>query len=112
MLKVTIDYQNQDIKGFMVKGHANYAPEGQDICCAGVSAITQTALMGLINHLEKKPVFKVEKGDLEVSLAEDISVEDNNKAQIILNTMLAGIESLQENYRSYIKVEFRRCKNV
>ncbi len=109
MLRVTICYLDSNITGFMVKGHAGYAPHGQDICCAGVSAVTQTALIGLINHLEKKPDYKIVKGDLELRLAENLSREDNEKAQIILSTMAAGLESMQENYREFINIEMRRC---
>ncbi len=109
MLKVTICYLNDNITGFIVKGHADFAPEGQDICCAGVSAVTQTALIGLLNHLREKPVYKVVKGDLEVNLPANISHKDNDKAQIILNTMVAGLKAMQEEYREFIKMEIRRC---
>lgn len=112
MLKIEISYQDSSINGFTVKGHANYAPEGQDICCAGVSAITQTALIGLINHLEKKPHYKIDKGNLEVFLADNLSSEEHEKAQIILSTMVAGLQSLEASYSEYVKVEIRRCKNV
>lgn len=30
-----------------VDGHADYAPHGQDIVCAGISAIMQTCALGL-----------------------------------------------------------------
>ena len=33
--------------GFTVLGHTGYAPEGEDIVCAGVSALTQTAVNAL-----------------------------------------------------------------
>lgn len=112
MLNIVVLYNGSNIQGFTVKGHANYAAEGQDICCAGVSAITQTTLIGLLNHLDTKPNYKIMKGDLEVFLAENISSEDHEKAQIILTTMVAGLESLQESYSDYVKVEIRRCNNV
>lgn len=36
-------------------GHANYAPHGQDIVCASVSAILQTAVLGLEAIAEQYP---------------------------------------------------------
>lgn len=36
-------------------GHADYAEEGKDIVCAGVSAIIQTAIMGLQVMAQKYP---------------------------------------------------------
>lgn len=112
MLKIEVCYKDSSIKGFIVKGHADYAPEGQDIVCAGVSAITQTALIGLLKHLENKPSYKIDKGNLEVFLADDIGDKDFDKAQIILSTMLAGLQSLQESYSEFVEIEMRRCKNV
>ncbi|NLB87652.1 MAG: ribosomal-processing cysteine protease Prp [Syntrophomonadaceae bacterium] len=112
MLKIEVCYHGSSIKGFIVKGHADYAPEGQDIVCAGVSAITQTALIGLLKHLNDKPTYKIDKGNLEVFLADNTSDDDFDKAQIILSTMLAGLQSLQESYGEYVEVEIRRCKNV
>ena len=109
MLKIVIYYKNQDITGFTVEGHANYAPKGEDIYCAGVSAITQTALIGLAHHLENIPEYMVESGDMKVFLDENISSADNEKAQIILTTMLAGLEFMEKSYNEFLKVEIRRC---
>ena len=38
-----------DIVGWSVSGHSGFAPRGEDIVCAGVSAIVQTTLLGLQN---------------------------------------------------------------
>jgi uncharacterized protein YsxB (DUF464 family) len=38
-----------------MKGHAGYAEYGQDIVCASVSAIIQTALLGLQAISEQYP---------------------------------------------------------
>ena len=46
MINITVKEENGHIN-IDVNGHANYAPHGQDIVCAGVSAIVQTTLLGL-----------------------------------------------------------------
>lgn len=109
MIKVTIFYQGEYITGFTVKGHAGYADPGYDIYCAGISAITQTALIGLLKHLKNKPDYYVKKGDLKVKLPGHLDEEDLNKAQIILSTMEAGLSSLREAYKDYVQLEIRRC---
>jgi uncharacterized protein len=38
-----------------VRGHAGYAEHGKDIVCAGVSAITQAAILGLQALAEQYP---------------------------------------------------------
>jgi uncharacterized protein YsxB (DUF464 family) len=42
MTKVLIDMENGILQAM---GHANYAPHGQDVVCAGVSALTQMAAL-------------------------------------------------------------------
>jgi uncharacterized protein YsxB (DUF464 family) len=37
------------------KGHANFAPMGRDIVCSAISAILQTAVLGLQNIAEQYP---------------------------------------------------------
>ncbi|HZJ84051.1 MAG TPA: ribosomal-processing cysteine protease Prp [Syntrophomonadaceae bacterium] len=109
MLKITINYKDENIIGFTVKGHAAYAPKGEDIYCAGISAITQTALIGLIKHLNSQPEYIHEPGNMSVVLSDNISQDDKEKAQLILTTMLAGLESMEESYGKYMKLEIRRC---
>lgn len=65
MIKVHAKMQSGDIL-IECKGHADYAPHGQDIVCAAVSVIMQTALLGLEslaatypNHVE---IIDIEEG--------------------------------------------------
>ncbi|MBO8158712.1 ribosomal-processing cysteine protease Prp [Thermosyntropha sp.] len=109
MIKAVIFYKGGYITGFNVEGHAGYADEGYDIYCAGISAITQTALIGLLKHLKVKPEYTIEKGDLKVKLPTVLDEEDRDKAQIILSTMEAGLVSLEDAYKHYFSLERRRC---
>lgn len=109
MVTITIICEDEKMAGFKAEGHAGLAPEGEDICCAGVSAITQTALLGLLNHLSQKPIYSMEKGWIHCKLAKGLTEKDQNKAQLILSTMEMGLLSLEEAYPKYIKVHTRRC---
>lgn len=104
MVEVTVLMNGKDWVGFKAEGHAGYAPEGEDIYCAGVSAITQTALLGLMKHLSRKPIYEINKGWIQCSLPEDCSPEDHEKANIILSSMEEGLRSLQEAYPQYLRV--------
>jgi len=108
MIEVRINYQGNDIVSFQVKGHAGFAPDGQDIYCAGVSAVAQTALLGLSINLSIQPEYQVEEGWLQCRLPEGLDQEDMEKAQIILSTMEAGMLAMQEAYCNFIKLEVRR----
>ena len=61
MIRITFTCQGSEIQGFSVEGHAGFAPEGEDIYCAGVSAIAQTTLLGLIKHLSREPVYEIKR---------------------------------------------------
>ena len=55
MITVSIEYRDEQIVAFTITGHAGYAAPGQDIYCAGVSAIAQTAVLGLARALINRP---------------------------------------------------------
>lgn len=110
MIRVDIlKNQSGDIAAFRVEGHAGYEEAGKDIVCAGVSAITQTVLKGLLAYLDRKPVYRVEQGILACSLPDDMSDEDAARARLLLNTMELGLKDLEFVYSDFIKIEIRRC---
>jgi len=105
MVTVKLFRDNQGrISGFEIRGHAGYAPEGQDIVCAGVSMVAQTTVIGLIRHLHAHPVVKRDHGYLECSLPRGLAESDIEKAQIILTTLEEGLKALENSYPEYVKV--------
>lgn len=108
MIRVLIEYRDDDIVAFSVEGHAGYAQKGSDIYCAGVSAVTQTTLLGLLNQLEQAPRYQVEQGCLLCRLPENLSSRDRERAQAILTTMVLGLQAMAEAYGEYLKIELRR----
>mgnify|MGYP000884862524 FL=1 len=110
MVRVELCKDVQDrVNSFRVEGHSGYADHGQDIICAGISAITQTALMGLLHYLEKKPVYEKEGGLLICRLEQDLSDDDRLKAQAILGTMEMGLREIEFQYQDFIQISIRRC---
>jgi len=56
MIEVSIRSRNGEMEIYAV-GHANSGPVGQDIVCAAVSAIMQTAALGLQAVAEQYPEY-------------------------------------------------------
>lgn len=85
-----------------VKGHADFAPHGQDLVCAGVSAI----VTGGINALKHPDSFDIylESGLAVIKLKskEDIT----NYDAVVINTMLDQLETIEESYGDYIKLNY------
>jgi len=107
MVKYTIQTCKQKIVGFQVSGHAGYEDAGRDIVCAGVSAIAQTAALGLVSHLGEQTRWVQETGKLSCQIDNSPSAEEEVASQAILRSMQLGIEALREAYPDFIKVEYR-----
>jgi len=108
MTQIKIFLKDSQIIGFECKNHSGYAESGKDIVCAGISSITQTAVLGLENIAKVKCDVQIDqkKGYLSVQIAQkDINSTNFKNAQIILQTMLCGLEDLSEQYPKNIKLE-------
>lgn len=104
MTEVTLFRSGGRMAGFEAQGHTDSAEEGQDIVCAGISAITQTALIGIREYLCQECAFDVADGSIYCMLPCDIGEKAWREAEIILETMALGIRSLAESYVDYIKL--------
>jgi uncharacterized protein len=86
--------------GYKVTGHAG-GMRGTDIVCASVSAITQTALIGLRHYAGCH--YEMSDGHLDVEL-----YTSNNETEAILYSMYFGIRQIEEQYPEKIKLITRR----
>ena len=96
------------IRAFELSGHAGFAEAGQDIVCAGVSALSIAACNGLEYFLPAAFELQTEEGLLSCRFA-GAEGQELEKAQWILRTMILGIEQIQTAYnQKYIVIEQRR----
>ena len=100
------EVKSKEISGFQIKGHAGFAKKGKDIVCSAVSALAQTAVIGLGEYLQKSSFeYSInDDGYLECMLKNSLTTEENKAAQIILKTMYLGIESIAESYASHVRI--------
>ncbi len=108
MTAVNVVYREGYIGEVTVKGHSGYAKHGRDIVCAAVSAVVQTALMGVMKYSSKEVdvVVNEESGYLHFAVPE-LSEEERKKVEVILDTMLLGLRDIESGYGSYVKVEVK-----
>ncbi len=97
------------ISGFCSKGHAKYAEPGSDIVCAGISAILQTAYLGLTRVAKLFAGLEMKDGEMTVVLERALPERERREADIILETMRQGLLSLKEAYPEYLNIDERRC---
>lgn len=96
--------QRGRLSGFTVIGHTGYAPAGEDIVCAGVSALTQTAVNALesVAGIEAKVIIR--SGFLSARLPKGLRVKQQYEAQIILRSVRQGLEDIANAYPGLVKV--------
>lgn len=92
------------IEGFDVSGHANTAPHGQDIVCAAVAALTQTAVLGLECHLQRSFKLDITSGRLSLMLE---GLPDQLTGAI-LETMLLGLFEIEKIHPQVIHISEHR----
>ena len=109
MTNVTIEKKGNSIIKIVCDGHTNYGVEGEDIVCAALSSIVQTALMGIlmVAGVNAKTKRDDERGYLSIELPKDLSKELQHDVDIITNTMLLGISDLHEGFSDFIELEVK-----
>ncbi|MEX2461506.1 MAG: ribosomal-processing cysteine protease Prp [Paenibacillaceae bacterium] len=107
MISVTIERLplNDHIRSFKVKGHAMFADPGQDIVCAGVSAVT----VGTVNAIETLLGFELQAqmkdGFLQAEAPEGLDSLKQDKLQLLLESMVIMLQSIENTYGDYIQVK-------
>lgn len=102
---------NGNIRRYTIKGHADYDQYGKDIICAAISVLSQTALLALVKVCglkEEEIDYRIDEksGFLDVILPKNIKPSILEKTQIVLNSLIVGINSVIESYPEYIKLEY------
>ena len=106
MTEVKVKKSGGHIVEVECKGHAGYGVEGEDVVCAGLSAIIQTALLGLLQvaKIQVKYSSDAKSGNLKIKLPDNLTEKEQTAADIILETMMCGVSDLREGYSDYIDI--------
>ena len=100
-------YQNDqgEILGFQTIGHAGYAQSGEDIVCAGISALVTNALNSIEKFTNDNQIIECDedRGIIRMKIKGDRSKE----AQLLLKSSYLGLKSIEEVHDRYIKVSFK-----
>lgn len=109
MTKITITKRNNCISVVECDGHTNYGERGEDIVCAALSSVVQTALLGLmvVAGVNVDISRNDERGYLKFSLPQTLSQEESNKCEVILQTMLCGVTDLHTGFSDFIELEVK-----
>ena len=83
-----------------VNGHAGYAKRGEDIVCAGVSAIVYSLVAWLENNSESEEYVSIDEHNGEVVIACE---GDDNVASVFYMAAI-GIETISNTYPDHVDI--------
>ncbi len=98
------------IESFRIEGHAGFDEPGRDLVCCAVSCIVQTAILGLTDVVGLNPSVCKRSGLVVCKIPKGVPASKMEKASIILETMLAGLKSVQLGYGEYITISERKVE--
>ena len=96
------------IVSFTLTGHAEAGPYGSDIVCAGVSALAISTINGIDALAGFEPIVEmneIEGGYLYAEVVSGMTQEQNNIAQILMENLLLGLQSIEAENTEYIQVD-------
>ncbi|MDP5272737.1 ribosomal-processing cysteine protease Prp [Chengkuizengella axinellae] len=106
MITITIerDHEEKKIVRYLVDGHAEFADPGEDIVCAGVSTITVGTVNAIESLLNIELPATMEKGLLDVQIPIIDKKETSDQTQLLLESMVVMLNSIQESYEDYVNI--------
>ena len=94
MIEITVDREN-----IKIRGHANYAPSGQDIVCAGVTALTQALISSIEGLTKDKIQYDIKPGRVDIyyrNLSE--------KASALVDSFFIGASLIADEFPDYVRM--------
>ena len=107
MVNVKFSTQQGKFVGVECIGHCDYVEDGEDIVCAALSSVVQTAVLGLMSVVGINIGYETnaETGYLKAILPKTLSKSDAHDADVILRTAYLGVSDLHETFSDYISLE-------
>ncbi len=106
---VKVRTQNGLIQSIRAQGHAGSAPSGENIVCAGLSSVLQTAILGLLNVAKIDVSYEIddERAYLAIELPSGLNDKQSRDAEVILRTALCGVADFAEGFPQSIQLEVK-----
>ena len=94
---ILISHKKGEIR---IEGHAGYAPHGQDIVCASISALTQVFIASIEELTNDKIKSEISAGNAVIkhwNLSE--------RGKVLLDSFFVGLHMIADCYPEYVRVE-------
>jgi len=109
MIEITIYFTSDSgIGSFEIRGHADTDESGKDIVCAGISAVVGMTLLGLEDIVGIKTGIEQREGYIYYCLPSNIAPRDEIQAQLLLKSMILGINKISRRYPGRIMLRHEK----
>ena len=82
-----------------ISGHANYAEEGKDIVCAGVTALTQTLVKSIEDLTDDKIEYDISPGRADIKYR-----NLSEKAKTLVDSFFIGICMIADEFPDNVRI--------
>lgn len=90
-----------------IEGHADYGKKGEDIVCAGVSALAGTVIVAITRIAGIRQDVDQKEGMLRTVLYPGESSDEQRRSlEVLLGTLLLGLREMQAQYPENIDIIF------
>ena len=96
---ITVKVSKDEVQ---IKGHAKYAPIGEDIVCAGVTALYQTTVEYITSVINEPLTVKEVKQTNEYTL---LTKNLSDEAKVLVGAFLYGLKLIEEEFPNHITIE-------
>lgn len=93
MIQTKIIRKNDVVTGFVIEGHAQYAPWGKDIVCSAVSALSIACINAIKQLTHATALFKDEDDYLELDI-----VRPTKESNLLTESLYLSLKSIEEQY--------------
>lgn len=82
-----------------VSGHANYATEGQDIVCAGATALVQTLIKSIEDLTEDEIEYDISPGRADIKYG-----NLSEKSKTLIDSFFVGICMIADEFPENVRI--------
>ncbi|ARJ49952.1 ribosomal-processing cysteine protease Prp [Staphylococcus lutrae] len=106
MINVNVQLNDDGhITELIMEGHAEFGEHGQDLVCAGASAVLFGSVNAIIGLTSERPDidYSDDGGYFHLRIVDT----KNEQAQLILQSLLISLQTIEEEYNEYIKLNLK-----
>ena len=93
---IEVSVRKDEVK---VSGHANYAVQGFDIVCAGVTALTQTLIKSIEDLTEDKIEYEISPGRVDIKYR-----NLSEKSRTLVDSFFIGVSMIADEFPDYVRI--------